>query len=68
MHCMLNLSITFSFVDLQKISTDSATSNTQSLRNKCLEEPVKNIVTVLMKGAGKKVSFYFWILKSCIPQ
>lgn len=68
MHCMLNLSITFSFVDFKKINTDSATSNTQSFRNKYLEEPVKNIVTVLMKAAGKKVSFYFWILKSCIAQ
>lgn len=56
---MLNLSITFSFVDLKKLNTDSATSN--NFRNECLEKPVKNIVTVLMKTAGKKVSCYFWV-------
>lgn len=40
MHSMLNLSITFSFVDLKKRNTDSATSN--NFRNECLEKPVKN--------------------------
>lgn len=61
MHSLLNLSITFRFLIFKTINTDFATSNTQFFRNKCLEEPVKNIVTVLMKAAGKKVSFYFWV-------
>lgn len=38
---------------------DSVTSNTAILDKQSLEEPANNIITVLMKAAGKKFSSFF---------
>lgn len=44
---------------------DSVTTNAAILQKQNLEEPAKNIVTVLMKAAGKKFSSFFGLEKCC---
>lgn len=47
---------------------DSVTGNTAIPQKQSLKEPAKNIVTVLMKAAGKKSSSFFGLEKCCFTQ
>lgn len=66
MHCMLNLFITLSSVDFLK---DKYGFCNKYHSNSSETKTAQNIVTVLIKAAGKKFSsFFFWIRKKLFTQ
>lgn len=67
MHSMLNLSITFSFVDFKKINTDSATSNTV-LQKQMPRKACKEYSNSPNENCRKESQLLFLGVKSYITQ